>query len=327
MNDADITRGEEAERRGDLVAAANAYAIAATSADVRVVAAATFRLGRVEWRQGRFENAMRHYERARALAHDLGDDELIASAENGIGALRCEQGSYVQARASYLVALERTAQPALRGRILLNLGVLANILGDLDEARARYTKSIAEFEQVEDAEGLALVHHNLGMLHADRGDWVAATEEYDKALAISERLGMRQMVANVLLNRAEVLCGRKRSTDALASSERALALYEELGDQGGRAEAHRWKGVALLQLADAKGAEQWLREAVRLARQLGTPLLEAGAARDLAELFLAADDRSAAEEWLHQAHKHFTELGAKREADETANRLAGLRAR
>jgi tetratricopeptide (TPR) repeat protein len=313
VSDADLARGEEAERRGDLVAAANAYSTAATSTDLHVVGAATFRLGRVSWRQGRFDDALRLYERARALASELGDDELVANVENGIGALHCERGSYVQARASYLVAIERTGQPALRGRILLNLGVLANILGDLDEARSRYAKSIAEFEQVDDTEGLALVHHNLGMVHADRGDWAAASESYEKALAISERLGMRQMVANVLLNRAEVLCARKQASDAVASSERALALFEELGDQGGRAEAHRWKGRALAQLADASGAKEWLQEAVRLAKQLGTPLLEAEASRDLGELCVALDDAKGARTWLERALEGFETLGARLE--------------
>lgn len=324
MTDADLARGEDAERRGDLVAAANAYTAAAASADMSVVAAATFRLGRVSWRQGRFEEAIHQYERARALASLLRDDELIANVENGVGALHCERGLYVQARASYLVAIERTGKPALRGRILLNLGVLANITGDLDEARTHYAKSIAEFEQASDDEGLALVYHNLGMVHADHGDWAAAAESYDKALAISERLGMRQMVANVLLNRAEVLCARKRPGDAVASSERALALFAELGDQGGRAEAHRWKGRALMQLADAAGAKEFLQEAVRLAKQLGTPLLEAEASRDLGELCLALDDHAGARTWLERALEGFETLGARREMDAVRELLAGL---
>ena len=324
MTDADLTHGEDAERRGDLVAAANAYTAAAASADMRVVAAATFRLGRVSWRQGRFDDAMHHYERARSLASLLSDDELVANVENGVGALHCERGAYVQARASYLVAIERTGTPALRGRILLNLGVLANITGDLDEARTRYAKSIAEFEEASDEEGLALVHHNLGMVHADHGDWPAAAESYDKALAISERLGMRQMVANVLLNRAEVLCARNRPGDAVASSERALALFAELGDQAGRAEAHRWKGRALMQLADANGAKEFLQEAVRLATQLGTPLLEAEASRDLGELALALDDHAGARTWLKRALEGFETLGARLEITAVRELLSKL---
>jgi tetratricopeptide (TPR) repeat protein len=322
--DADLARGDDAERRGDLVVAANAYAVAAASSDMHVVAAATFRLGRVSWRQARFDEALRQYERARTLASLVTDDELVAAIENGVGAVQCERGLYVQARASYLVALERAGQPALRGRVLLNLGVLANIHGDLDEARARYARSIAEFEQAKDEEGLALVYHNLGMVHADRADWVAATESYDKALTISERLGMRQMVANVLLNRSEVLCARKRGGEAVASSERALALFAELGDQAGRAEAHRWKGRALLQLADASGAREFLQEAVRLAKQLGTPLLEAEASRDLGELCLALDDHAGARTWLERALEGFETLGARRETAVVRELLAKL---
>jgi tetratricopeptide (TPR) repeat protein len=309
----DLIHGEAAERRGDLVAAANAYSAAAASPDAPTAGAATFRLGRVLWRQGRFDDAMRLYGRARAMAAELGDDELIANAENGIGALHCERGAYVQARASYLVAIERTGRPALRGRIHINLGVLANIQGDLDEARSRYAKSVAEFEKADDAEGLALVYHNLGMLHADRADWVAAAESYEKCLSISERLGMRQMVANVLLNGAEVLCAQGRAADAVASCDRALALYEELGDGVGRAETHRWKGCALVQIGDASSAAEWLEEAVRLATQLGTPLLEAEASRDLGALFLAAGDRALARTWLKRAHEGFETLGARLE--------------
>jgi tetratricopeptide (TPR) repeat protein len=322
--DADLAKGEDAERRGDLIVAAAAYATAAASPDMHVVAAATFRLGRVAWRQGRFEEATKHYDRARGLASMLADDDLVANVENGVGALHCERGAYVQARASYLVALERAGQPVLRGRVLLNLGVLANIQGDLDEARARYAKSLAEFEQAHDDEGLALVHHNLGMLHADRADWAAAAESYDEALAISERLGIRQMVANVLLNRSEVLCARKRASDAVASSERAMALFSELGDQAGRAESHRWKGRALMQLADASGAREFLQEAVRLARQLGTPLLEAEASRDLGELCLALDDPEGARTWLERAREGFQTLGARSETAAVQELLATL---
>jgi tetratricopeptide (TPR) repeat protein len=320
-----LTRGEEAERRGDLVAAVNAYTAARDGGDARVASAATFRLGRVAWRQGRFDEALALYERARGVAAQLGDDELLANAENGIGALHCERGAYVQARASYHVALERTSDASLRGRILLNLGVLANIEGDLDDARARYQKSIAEFERASNEEGLALAQHNLGMLHADRRDWAAAAESYERCLAISERLGMRQMVANVLLNRAEMLCARNLPDEARSSCDRALALFGELGDQVGRAESHRWQGRALVQLGDAAAAKHWLEEAVRLARQLGVPLLEAEASRDLGAMCLASGDRDDARSWLERALEKFTGLGAKREAGEVTAELEQLR--
>jgi tetratricopeptide (TPR) repeat protein len=319
-----LAQGEKAERRGDLVAAANAYSEATASSDVRVVAAATFRLGRVAWRQGRFDDALALYERARGIAAQVGDDDLLANAENGIGALHCERGAYVQARASYHVALERTSDAALRGRILLNLGVLANIEGDLNDARGRYQKAAVEFERASDNEGLALAHHNLGMLHADCRDWVAAAESYERSLAISEKLGMRQMVANVLLNRAELLCARNLPDEARASCDRALALFGELGDQVGRAETHRWQGRALAQLGDDAGARHRLEEAVRLARQLGIPLLEAEASRDLGALHLASGDRAGARAWLERALEKFTGLGAKREAGEVRDQLQTL---
>jgi tetratricopeptide (TPR) repeat protein len=101
-------------------------------------------------------------------------------------------------------------------------------------------------------------------------------------------------------------------------------LFSELGDQAGRAEAHRWKGRALMQLADARGAREFLQEAVRLARQLGTPLLEAEASRDLGELCVALEDRAEARTWLERALEGFRTLGARPETAAVQELLATL---
>src|SRR4029078_578427 len=116
--DAAIRAGEAAEQAGDLVQAAAAYQAALDQPDLAVVAGGDFHLGRVAWRQGRYEAAIAAYEEARSLAVQIGSDEIRARAENGIGAVHYARGAYAQARASYGVALEFTKVPSLRAKII-----------------------------------------------------------------------------------------------------------------------------------------------------------------------------------------------------------------
>lgn len=324
-----LEAGEQAERRGELAAAAAAYeAVAAdpvAGAEV-AVATAQFRLGRVAWRQSRFDDALRAYETARALAQRLGDDELRANAENGVGAVHYARGAYAQARACYGVALEAAREEGTRAKALLNLGVIANIQGEYADARALYERSRDAFRRARDAAGLTLVLHNLGMLHADQEHWDEAEEAYQECLRLAEQQGNTYMVANVLVNRSEVLSARGALEDAIAQCERAIVIYTEFGDEAGRAESLRWYGHALRRLGEHAAAERALTEAVRTATRLQAKLLEGEASRELGALRRAMGDAEGAARWLGRALETFTALDARREAAEVEQELEITRA-
>ncbi len=319
-----LAQGGDAELRGDLVDALAAYATAVSDPDPQVVAEATFRLGRVAWRQARYDDALHYYARAAALAAQIGDADVRASAANGMGAVYCERGDYTVARATYRGALELAPSDALRAKVLLNLGVIANIQGEWEEALELYRQAAQMFERAEDEPGLALALHNTGMLQADRQEWDAADESFTRCLETCQRTGDRQTTANVLLNRAELLCGRSDATGALESCERAMELFLELGDAVGRAEALRWMGRALVELGQPAAAVQRLREAVRSASRLQRPLLEAEACRDLGATALAESDRAEARRWLTRALDRFTAMGVAPEGAEVREMLRRL---
>lgn len=316
-----IQSGEAAELQGDFVDAAAAYGAALDDPDRRIVADAHFRLGRVSWRQGRYDEALAEYETARAMAMEIGDAEIRARAENGVGAVHYARGAYAQARAAYGVALDITTEPSLRGKITLNLGVIANIEGDLPTAREYYQRSRAIFRQAGDGAGEVLALHNLGMHHADVGEWDEADEAYARCLELCEEQGNRQMIANVLLNRSELSIARGSPEDAIAACDHALALYDRLGDEVGRGEALRWRGHALVRMKRLPEAEHALDEAIRIARRAQVRLLEAESLRDLGESRLAAGDRVAATQALRAALALFEQLGAQREVAEIRQAL------
>ena len=316
---------EAAELRGDLGVAVTAYERLLDSADPAVVAEARFRLGRVAWRQGRFGDALSHYTAAAAGASHLGLRHLGARVENGVGAVHYARGAYAQARASYGVARELAADdPALLGKVLLNLGVIANIEGALDAARDAYRQSGRAFAAAGDDAGRALVLHNLGMVNADLELWDEAAESYAACLELCERQGNRQMVANVLLNQSELHDVAGRYDIAIAQCDRALMIYSEMGDQPGRGDALRARSRALRLLGRVDEAETNAAEALRIATKLQARLLEAEATRELGLVRLATGDRVSASLMLGRALASFTELGAAREVAAVRRELSQL---
>lgn len=308
--------GERAELSGDYPAAAAAFRSLTTSADAATAAEAWLRLGRVNWRQSRFDAALADFESARALAMRLGAVELEARAANGIGAVHYARGDYRAARRAYADAQSRTSDGAMRGKIILNLGVIANIEGDLHEALAKYEQAHRLFAEHGDRASATLALHNRGMVEADLQRWDEADESFLAALALATEEGNVEMVARTLVNRSEVLTARGLARDAVEHCDRALASYANLGDEVGRGEALRWRAHALRQLGELSAAERSAAEAMQVAARCGARLLEAEAARELGYLCDLARDPDGARRMFTRALGLFRELGSAREIEE-----------
>lgn len=310
-----IVSGESLELAGKFLEAAAVYESALADVDAAVVADARFHVGRLHWKQSKFDEAMREYDVARGLAvkHDL--RELRARIENGQGVIHQVRGELSQAKACYGVALELATDGVQRGRVSLNLGTIANIEGDFESARSHYARARSIFQQAGFPEGEAMALHNLGMLNADEGRWDDADDSYRRCLELLERIGDRQMVALVLVNQSELRCVREQFEEAVGNCDRALSIFGEIGDEAGRGEALRWKGRALRSLGRREDAERILQETVRIAKRTGVLLLEAEASLDLGLSCTDRGDGPQAKRWLKRALELFEALGAQRDAE------------
>lgn len=319
-----LEAGQAAEDSGDLVGAAAAYDSLTTHADARVVATANLCLGRICWKRGNLDDALRCCEEARAITIRIGDVDLRARVENAMGVLHVARGEYAQARAAYGVALDLTQDASTRAKIVLNLGVIANIQGSLDGARRHYEQSLALARDAEDERGEALALHNIGMLAADQQAWDEADEAYREALSLFEQQGNKQMIANVLANRSEVSYGRGRAQEGIGLCDLALATYAEIGDELGRGEALRWKAHGLCRLGRSGAAVVALNEAIRIAERTHTKLLEAESTSELGRVLKGDNRPRDARAAFTRALELFTELGAERDAAETAAEISRL---
>src|SRR6266581_2330620 len=124
----------------------SAIAAAERSGERTVLAEALRRLA-VRWqRRDQGARARELCRRSYEVAQQIGNELLAAEALNTLGGFDLETGSMEDARTAFLKALELGGMnPQLRARVEQNLGVLANIQGDLDEAITRYARSLEAY--------------------------------------------------------------------------------------------------------------------------------------------------------------------------------------
>ena len=324
IGSAAIEAGELAEHRGEYLEALLAFQAALEDPDPLVVATAYNCLGKLAWQQGAYDASFDAFEKARALAIRHDSLAVRARAEIGLGNVYYARGDYARARELYDSVRAIGGAPDVRGKVLLNLGVIANIEGDMATAERHYRRARDAFAEAEDVFGQAQAHHNLGKLHADRLEWDDADAAYAEALRLCGDNYDRELVGLVTMDRSELACSMGRYADAVRLCDSALAIFDEIGAEVLRGTALRWKGRALRELGKYQLAERALTDAMRIAHRAQAKLLEAESMLELGSMLALSGDQAAARKWLNRALEVFLALGATREADEVAADLKAL---
>jgi putative nucleotidyltransferase with HDIG domain len=263
----------------------------------------------------------RSYEVAKQEGHHL----LAAEALNTLGGLDLTTGKLEDARKNFLAALEIAGEDrALKARVEQNLGILANIQGELDEALSRYRHSLEAYDAVRDLNGCAIAYHNLGMVSADKGQLDKAQKYFSEARAIAERVGDVHLQALSLVNEAEVDVARQRFENARQSAEASLTLIEQLGGHGAKADAYRVIGMVYRETGRPVLAESRLKTAIELAQAADSVLYEAEASRELAILFQGMGRNHEALVLLGRAHGLFQKLDARADLVQVGGKAAEL---
>lgn len=167
------------------------------------------------------------------------------------------RGDYRAARVSYAAAQARTRDDGMRGKIILNLGVIENIEGDLEAAHEHYERAYRLFRDTGDMQSAALALHNRGMVEADLAQWDAA--DVGDEVGRGEALRWR---AHALGRAGEPAAAGRSAMEAMQIAVRAGARLLE-------AESARDLGVLRGLLGDRAGGAKLLHRALNLFTELG----------------------------------------------------------
>ena len=315
---------------GRLAEAATEYeaatAAAERDADLATLSEALRRLAVVRFRRQETASGRDHCSRSFAVAQQIGDAVLSAEALNTLGAAELESGDFDAARELFqrAIALGGSRSPALRARIEQNLGIIANIRGEVERAIMHYHRALDAFRDAGDERGCAIVYHNLGMATADCQDWDEAERYFARSMSYAESIGDVHLRASCLLNGTEVLIAKQRYDEARRNAEAALQIFDQLGAKRTKADAYKVLGIIYRETGRVVLAEARLRTAVSLAVESGNTLAEAEASRELARLYQEQGRNLEALRLLNTAHRLFRRIDARVDLVDITTKRADL---
>src|SRR5439155_3823054 len=199
-----------------------AITVAEHGDEERVLEEALSRLAVLRHHREESERAQELGRRSYTVAGLIGNELLAAGALNTVGGLDLTTGSLDDARKTFPEALELGGRSReLRARVEQNLGILANIQGELDEALSRYERSLEAYRAAGDEHGCAIAYHNLGMASADLGLYPEADKYFLESRALAERSRDVYLQGLCMVNQAEVDVARQRFENARNNAEGA----------------------------------------------------------------------------------------------------------
>jgi tetratricopeptide (TPR) repeat protein len=250
------------------------------------------------------------------IAERNGLADEVARATNLLAVLRQCQGYLPEAQALYQAALEQARQLRdndLAGVICLNLGVVANVHGEVGEARALYLECIAASVRSGNKSHALMAYNNLGMLCADLREWLESDLYFDRGIEIARRVDDRPMLGKLYANNAEPLIHMGELARAAALLTRAEEIATPLGDSATIALSARFRAVMARLAGDFATADRHLARAALLAQAEGLELERTEILGGLARLRWEQGRRDEARAALHEARARFAALGAARE--------------
>ncbi|HEY9517408.1 MAG TPA: HD domain-containing phosphohydrolase [Gemmatimonadaceae bacterium] len=324
-----LALARERERAGDINEAVQTYESAIEEAEQSgeraILAEALRRLAIVQHHLDDQPLArqlcQRSYDVARATDHDI----LAAEALNILAIIEFEGGAIADAREIYQRALALGGSNLeLRARIEQNLGILANIQGDLPAALKHYERSLQASRSVGDERGCAIAYHNLGMISADQQLWDDADRYFRSSIEIAERNGDVRIRGLCLLNHCEVHLARQHYDLARQSAEEALRIFNRLDARLDKVDAYKVLGIVYRETGRPALSESRLRAAIELAVSTGSILSQAESSRELARLYQVMGRNQEALTLLNSAHSLFGKLDARVDLVDVAAKRANL---
>ena len=193
----------------------------------------------------------------RALAY-------LASVKKQTGSLQVAKTLYDKA----LPLLERAGDTRMQGRVIANLGAIAQEEGS-PQAASLYAAALELHRAAGDRrfEGVTLT--NLSVLQQAGGDWSAAEDSGTRAIAVHKEVGNRRSEGIAVTNLADLERDRGTNDLAVVLYRRAVKIHREVGNR-------RFEGICLLnhallmlESAELQQGGELLEEAQMLFRLVG----------------------------------------------------------
>ncbi|MEH2277152.1 MAG: tetratricopeptide repeat protein [Nostoc sp.] len=197
-------------------------------------------------------------------------------------------------------------------------GLLGNIernRGNWDAAETLYQQALEVMTELGERSGMASCWRALGHIEKNRGNWDAAETLYRQALEVMTELGNRSGMASCWRALGHIEKNRGNWDAAETLYRQCLEVDTELGDRSGMAYSYGGLGENELHRGNLEAAEQFSKQALELAEELGMTHVIAGVNYDLARLERKRSNTELAQQHYNTAHQIFQQLGAAKDLE------------
>lgn len=286
-------------------------------------------LGFRQYKQQRYEDALKVYDQALKIAAGVGDPILTADIHFRIGRTQEKQQNYAGALAAYQRAhelIEKSGAPADRAMLHNTMGTMHQKLGQIDLGRQQYEKAADLRRELADTVGEAKALANLASTYLDQGRYVKALELYQRARAQLDSIQPSPpRETGAILTHIGSLYGELGQYEkALEYHREALRVYEDAGDLSGQAAAHHNIGYTRAEQRDYAAAIPAFEKALAIREKQGDRFGQAETLNSLGFTWNEIGESDKAIEALDKALKVFQDLGDLRLAAATLDSLGSV---
>jgi tetratricopeptide (TPR) repeat protein len=273
-------------RRAEAIRWARRAIEEAEASDEREALASAYRtLDLTNVELGRYEDVT-HYPLALGIYEELGDLDKCATVNNDLGAFSYYQGRWDNALGFYEKARDQWQRAGDLPSVAIISANVAEILSDrgqLDEAERMGREALRIWRGVGLKSAIAYGLNIVGRVACRSGRYGEALELLEQARDLNHEIGDEPEELESDVRIAECLAMQSRAAEALELATEALARSETLGGPA-TPQLQRLRGCALAQLVRLAEARQALEESVAGARGREAEYEEALALQGLARV-------------------------------------------
>ncbi len=325
--------GDIFKNHGELARSEELYSLALAGAehagDEGLVAEAYLRRGDVFSRQGKWEVCENDLDQSRKIYRKLNEHVSVGKIDNITGTNCAIQGRMKQAQTYYRRALssfERFEDARMTGTVLMNLGIVYNILGQYEEALLQYQRALSFFEKVGDRERVAELHHNMGMSYLLKGEYKQALSEFNRVGALVSVSSSINLFGLASLGKANACFHLKDLRMALSFVHQALSCFTASNDRLSIADSYKVKGMIHREMKKYNFASSYFQTSLRMNMELKNQLNTGETYYELGVLETVKKQPAEAKKAFDRAVECFKAVGARKEVERTERMLQSLKA-
>ncbi len=199
-------------------------------------------LGSVEWRQGRFPEALELLTESLALARAVGSALGMVHTLNTLAIISRDTGNHAKAKALYEESLQIAREYRNRRTIancLNGLGSLLSMVGETQRAREVLEEGLLIQRSLNHRSGIMSCLYDLGMFESKMGHHTVAQQMLDEAPEIAYEIGEKIIRVHICLYKGLIAChqnlleeaerwtlrGLTAERESLSIGERSFGLY------------------------------------------------------------------------------------------------------